>query len=119
MIITNQKVCHNGYQSTDTRAPQDGGNRPMNVNARCSEPATESNARGAQNAPLDRAPASYAEAAGQPVVAAYDPATGKLTWGDPTATGGGLSTAGSVSVPANGEESWTWLFLQPLTPRQD
>ena len=81
MIITNQKVCHEGYGGTDTRPPQDGGSRPMNVGARCDEPATQSNARGAQNAP--RAATSYADS---PVVASYDPETGKLTWGDPTAT---------------------------------
>ena len=55
----------------------------MNVNARCDEPATESNARGAQHAP-ERAPTVYTD---QPVVAAYDPATGELTWGDPAARG--------------------------------
>ena len=119
MIITNQKVCHNGYGGTDSRPPQDGGNRPMNVDARCSEPATESNARGAQNAP-ERAPASYAEAAAQPVVASYDPTTGKLTWGDPAATATtGLSPTGSVAPPSLGEESWKWLFLQPLTSGQE
>ena len=120
MIITNTPVCHHGYESTDTRPPQDGSNRPMNVNAHCAEPASESNPRGAQNAP-ERAPASYT---GSPVVASYDPATEKVTWGDPAADGtAGLSHAGSVSVPADGpmtrEESWKWLFLQPLTPRQD
>ena len=109
MIITDQKVCHQGYGGTDTRAPQDGVNRPMNVDARCDEPATESNARGAQNAP--RAAASYADS---PVVASYDPETGKLTWGDP-----GLSAAGSVAPPSLGEESWKWLFLQPLTSGQE
>jgi phospholipid/cholesterol/gamma-HCH transport system substrate-binding protein len=115
MIITSQKVCHKGYETTDTRTPQDGGNRPMNVNARCVEPATESNARGAQNAP--RAATSYA---GSPVVASYDPQTGKVAWGDPSATGpAALSPTGSVSLPANAEESWKWLFLQPLTPRQE
>jgi phospholipid/cholesterol/gamma-HCH transport system substrate-binding protein len=119
MIITNQKVCHNGYGSTDTRTPQDGSNRPMNVDARCDEPATESNARGAQNAPR-RAPASYAEAAAQPVVASYDPATGKLTWGDPSATdAAALSSTGTVAPPSLGEESWKWLFLQPLTSGQE
>jgi phospholipid/cholesterol/gamma-HCH transport system substrate-binding protein len=115
MILTNQPVCHQGYGGTDTRAPEDGSNRSMNVDARCDEPATQSNARGSQNAP-QRAPASYAEAAGQPVVASYDPATGKLTWGDPT---GGLSPAGSVAPPSLGEESWKWLFLQPLTSGQE
>ena len=106
-------------QSTDTRPPEDGSNRPMNVNARCTEPPTQSNARGAQNAP-QRAPASYAEAAQSPVVGAYDPETGKLTWGDPTADGtGALSSAGSVAPPSLGEESWKWLFLQPLMTAQE
>jgi phospholipid/cholesterol/gamma-HCH transport system substrate-binding protein len=119
LILTTQKVCHRGYESTDTRLPQDGSNAPMNVNARCDEPATESNPRGAQNAP-ERAPASYAEAAAQPVVASFDPETGKLTWGDPSATdAGGLSPTGSVAPPSLGEESWKWLFLQPLTSGQE
>ena len=115
MVLTNQKVCHNGYQSTDTRPPQDGSNRPMNVDARCAEPAAESNARGAQNAP-QRAPASYAGSARSPVVAAYDPSTGKLTWGDKAvALADGRSSAGADTPPSLGEESWKWLFLQPLT----
>ena len=118
MILTNQPVCHQGYGSTDTRPPQDGSNRPMNVDARCDEPATKSNARGAQHAP-ERAPASYAEAASSPVVAAYDPATGKLTWGDKAvALSHGDSSAGSAAPPSLGEESWKWLFLQPLTNGQ-
>jgi phospholipid/cholesterol/gamma-HCH transport system substrate-binding protein len=115
LILTTQKVCHKGYESTDTRTPQDGSNAPMNVNARCLEPATESNARGAQNAP--RAAASYADS---PVVASYDPETGKLVWGDPAAkSDGGLSSTGSVAPPSLGEESWKWLFLQPLTSGQE
>ena len=81
----------------------------MNVDARCTEPATESNARGAQNAP--RAATSYADS---PVVGSYDPDTGKLTWGDP-----GLSPTGTVAPPSLGEESWKWLFLQPLTSGQE
>jgi phospholipid/cholesterol/gamma-HCH transport system substrate-binding protein len=115
LILTTQKVCHKGYESTDTRTPLDGGNRPMNVNAGCTEPASESNARGGQNAP--RAATSYADA---PVVASYDPDTGKVTWGDPTAKdAGGLSSTGSVAPPSLGEESWKWLFLQPLTSGQE
>ena len=55
LVLTNDPtVCHSGYQSTDTRPPQDGSNRPMNVNARCTEPASQSDARGAQNAPANR-----------------------------------------------------------------
>jgi phospholipid/cholesterol/gamma-HCH transport system substrate-binding protein len=118
MILTNQKVCHQGYETTDTRVPQDGSNRPMNVNAHCAEPAAESNARGAQHAP-ERAPASYAGSASSPVVAAYDPSTGKLIWGDKAvALAHGESSAGSNVPPSLGEESWKWLFLQPLTSGQ-
>ncbi len=52
MVLTeNPKVCHAGYEGTDTRVPQDGTNRAMNLDARCTEPASQSNARGAQHAP--------------------------------------------------------------------
>jgi phospholipid/cholesterol/gamma-HCH transport system substrate-binding protein len=119
LILTNQAVCHDGYGGTDTRPPADGSNRPMNVDARCTEAPTKSNARGAQNI-AQRAPASYAEAAAQPVVASYDQTTGELSWGDPSATDpAGLSPTGSVAPPSLGEESWKWLFLQPLTSGQE
>jgi phospholipid/cholesterol/gamma-HCH transport system substrate-binding protein len=50
------------------------------------------------------------------VVAAYDPSTGKLTWGDKAvALADGRSSAGADTPPSLGEESWKWLFLQPLT----
>ena len=55
MVLTNEPaVCHAGYEGTDTRVPQDGTNRPMNLDARCTEPASQSNARGAQHAPPRR-----------------------------------------------------------------
>jgi phospholipid/cholesterol/gamma-HCH transport system substrate-binding protein len=112
MIITNQKVCHQGYESTDRRPPQDGSNRPMNVNAHCAEPPTVSNARGSQNAPK-RAPANYRA----PVVASYDPDTHQLHWGDRVDPA--LVPTGTVAPDTLGEESWKWLFLQPLMPSQD
>jgi phospholipid/cholesterol/gamma-HCH transport system substrate-binding protein len=111
MIITNAKVCHHGYEGTDRRPPQDGSNRPMNMNARCSEPPTVSNARGAQNAP--RAAANYRA----PVVASYDPETHKLHWGDRVDPA--LDPTGTVAPDTLGEESWKWLFLQPLITSQD
>ena len=70
-------VCNRGYESTNRRPPQDGSNAPMNEDARCTEPATQSNARGAQHAPR-RAGAAYRA----PVVASFDPETGKVAWGD-------------------------------------
>ena len=112
LITTDHPVCHHGYESTDTRPPQDGSNRPMNENARCAEPPTQSNPRGAQNAPR-RAGAAYRS----PVVASYDPETGKLTWGGKV--GSGLASPGTSAPQTLGEESWKWLFLQPLITPQD
>ena len=108
LILTTQPVCRNGYQGTDRRPPQDGENRPMNEDARCEEPPTVSNARGAQNI-YPRPAASYDPSS---VVASFDPDTGDLTWGErPPAA---LSAPGSVAPPTLGKESWKWLFLQPL-----
>jgi phospholipid/cholesterol/gamma-HCH transport system substrate-binding protein len=107
MITTNEPpVCHHGYESTDQRPPQDGSNKPMNVNAHCAEPAAVSNPRGAQHAP--RAGANYRA----PVLASYDPDTHKLHWGSKVPDG--LDNPGTVAPSDLGEESWTWLFLQPL-----
>jgi phospholipid/cholesterol/gamma-HCH transport system substrate-binding protein len=114
MVLTSEPhVCTGGYEGTDTRPPQDGGNLPMNEAARCTEPASQSNARGGQHAP--RAGASYAPpAAGPsaPPVAAYDPGTGELVWGEAEAAR--LESRGSVAPRTLGEESWKWLYLQPL-----
>jgi phospholipid/cholesterol/gamma-HCH transport system substrate-binding protein len=100
MIMSSTHPCHQGYESTDRRAPQDGSNRPMNENARCLEPAAATNARGAQHAP-------------QRVAATYDQETGELTWADEEA----LGVDGSLAPRSLGEESWKWLYLQPLTAK--
>lgn len=108
MILTNEPhVCTAGYEGTDTRVPQDGSNRPMNMDARCAESPSKSNARGAQNAP-PRAPADY----DAPVVASYDPGSGKLTWGERGIRD--LSPTGSLAPRTLGGDSWKWLYLQPL-----
>ena len=107
MITTDQPpVCHHGYESTNRRPPQDGSNAPMNMDARCAEPAAQSNPRGAQHAP--RAGANYRA----PVIASYDPGSGKLHWGSKIPAG--LDNPGTVAPSSFGEESWKWLFLQPL-----
>jgi phospholipid/cholesterol/gamma-HCH transport system substrate-binding protein len=109
MVLTNDpEVCHNGYQSTDTRPPQDGSNRPMNMRAHCAEPASESNPRGAQHAPANRPGARY-----RVPVASYDPTTKRLTWGPRVPSR--LADPGSPAPETLREESWKWLFLQPLT----
>jgi phospholipid/cholesterol/gamma-HCH transport system substrate-binding protein len=121
MVLTQDSpVCHAGYEGTDTRPPQDGENRAMNTAARCTEPATQSNARGGQHAP--RPGASYAprppaaSPSSVPPVAAYDPGTGRLVWGEAEAAR--LEARGSVAPRTLGEESWKWLFLQPLLSRE-
>ncbi len=109
LILTEHSVCHAGYQSTDRRPPQQRGNRPMNEQARCTEPAASSNPRGVQNA-RRVAPGSV------PTLATYDRDTGKVTYTDqdtstPVTYSGGAGTA-------FGKESWKWLLLQPLVPQQ-
>ncbi len=110
MIMTNHpEVCHAGYGSTDRRPPQDGSNRPMNMDARCTEPPTQSNPRGAQNAP-NRPPASYRTAPFAPVVATYDGS--RMHWGADVPRD--LSSPGSLAPRTLGGDSWKWLWLQPL-----
>ena len=92
------------------RPPQDGSNAPMNMQAHCAEPPSVSNARGAQNAP--RAGAAYRRP-GRP---SYDPDTGKLSG---VARWTRLSARPATPAPATlGEESWKWLFLQPLMTQE-
>ncbi|HET6627864.1 MAG TPA: MlaD family protein [Nocardioidaceae bacterium] len=107
MVLTQDPpVCHHGYESTDTREPQDTEDRPMNEQAHCAEPQAQSNARGAQWAP--RAGAAYRA----PVVGAYDSSTGHFSYTDKSPSGSVTYTGGAASV--FGEESWKWLLLQPL-----
>ena len=85
----------------------------MNMDARCTEPAAQSNARGAQHAP-QRAGAAYRS----PVVASYDPDTERRPTG---ATRRRTRLARPVRWHRRtlGEESWKWLFLQPLMKTQE
>jgi phospholipid/cholesterol/gamma-HCH transport system substrate-binding protein len=108
LVLTQEPhVCNDGYQSTNQRPPQDGSNAPMNMKARCTEPAAQSNARGAQHAPRRAAPGYDA-----PVVASYDQETGKLRWGSKVPAH--LDQPGTFAPPTLGEDSWKWLYLQPL-----
>lgn len=111
LILTNAAPCTNGYQGTDRRPPANGDNRPMNLDARCTDPPSISNARGAQNAPRRAAPGYDA-----PVAGSFDPDTGRFAWGDVDPA---LASPGTVAPQTLGEESWKWLFLQPLTTAQE
>ena len=81
----------------------------MNEAARCTEPASESNARGGQHAP--RAAASY-DAAGRRL----RPRDRRAGLG--RGRGRRLESRGSVAPATLGEESWKWLFLQPLLTQE-
>ncbi len=107
MIITDNPICERGYESTNERTPFQRRDLPMNVEARCTEPAAVSNARGAQNVP--RAPADYREE----VVATYDPQTREVDW-DVDTSGLDAPDPGSVAPRSLGKDSWKWLLLQPL-----
>jgi phospholipid/cholesterol/gamma-HCH transport system substrate-binding protein len=112
MILTQEPhVCTEGYESTDTRTPQDRRDLPMNEDARCTEPQSQSSARGAQHAP--RAGAAYRA----PVIGTYDSGTGTVTYSDESPSESVTYTGGAAA--AFGEDSWKWLLLQPLAePRK-
>jgi phospholipid/cholesterol/gamma-HCH transport system substrate-binding protein len=101
------QVCKAGYD-TKRRPPQDGSNAPMNEDARCAEPSSQSNARGGQNAPRNRPGATYRA----PVVGAYDRASGEVTYTDRSPSDDVTYTGGANAM--FGEDSWKWLLLQPL-----
>jgi len=110
MVDTEHNLCHRGYEGTDRRPPTDGSYRRMKEDTRCSEPASQSNARGAQNAP--RAGASYRA----PVAGFYDPDTKKFRWAtDDSLVSGGGSVANRTDSGRQEKEAWQWLLLQPFT----
>ena len=95
-------VCHAGYDPAERRPPQDGSNKKMDSDARCTEPRSKSNPRGAAWAPRS-AP-----------VATYDRTTGKVSWADRSSTPT-VTYDGGASI--YGKDSWKWLFLQPLAAK--
>ena len=108
VLTQDPHVCKEGYETTEQRPPQELEEVPFNTAAHCAEPASQSSARGAQNAPapLNRAP----------VVATYDPGAGTLAPAeeDPMAN---VASSGSAAR-ALGQDSWKWLLLGPLAGRR-
>lgn len=116
LILTQSPpVCKAGYESTDRREPRETEDRPMNSQARCTEPPSQSSARGAQNAPQNRAPAMV----GQNRVATYDLGTGEVDW-----SGRGASAerevvyTGGAADSWGASESWKWMLLQPAAAEE-
>lgn len=113
-LITEQDppACTRGYDQSEIRDPDtERGNKPMNRDARCTEPQSKSNPRGAQHAPRRVAPGPD-----MPVVASYDEETGEVTYADEAPASEVTYTGGADA--SFGKESWKWLLLQPLTQQK-
>jgi len=103
-------VCHAGYD-TKRRSPEDRADLPMNTSAHCAEPATKTNARGAQNTPRRAAPSYRA-----PVVGSYDRHSGTFRYTGANPSGDVTYTGGAAALM--GEQSWKWLLMQPLSGQE-
>jgi phospholipid/cholesterol/gamma-HCH transport system substrate-binding protein len=100
-------VCTHGYTTKPRDPNTQRGNKPMNTSSHCSEPASTSNARGAQNTPRRAGPAYRA-----PVIGAYDRRTGKVRFTSQNPSGNITYTGGAAGLM--GADSWKWLLMQPL-----
>jgi phospholipid/cholesterol/gamma-HCH transport system substrate-binding protein len=81
----------------------------MPENVGCTEPITKSNPRGTQNLPRV-APGVQ----GYDIGVRVDDQTGELTWGVTARAEEATPVRGNVAPPSLGEDSWKWLYLQPL-----
>ncbi|MCX6398112.1 MAG: MCE family protein [Propionibacteriales bacterium] len=88
ILTQNPAVCRAGYDPGERRTPLQTDDKAMDSDARCTEPASKSNARGAQNAPRTSP------------VATYDLDSGTTGWNDRPA-------------PYAVEDPWTALLVQP------
>ncbi|MFL6023387.1 MAG: MCE family protein [Marmoricola sp.] len=106
-LILNQQpgICSQGYDPAERRDPQQLGDKDMDMDAKCTAPASQTNARGAQNAPR------VASSVDQPV-ATYDLGTGKMVWNDQASGAGVVYDGGAAQV--YGEDSWKSLLLAPV-----
>jgi phospholipid/cholesterol/gamma-HCH transport system substrate-binding protein len=102
-------VCDKGYNPSEWRSPLERGDKPMDMNAHCESPPSQTNTRGAQNAP--RTGAAYRTGTDSSV-ATYDLSTGTTTWNDQASA----PTVGYDGGAAQlyGEDSWKSLLLQPV-----
>ena len=118
LIMTSEPhACERGYNAPRRDPESNRDNAPMDKDARCAEPPTSSNPRGAQNTPGNDSPSPGRAPflAGQPgvdapVIGSFDRDSGSFTWkGDAPEVGysGGADEA-------FGDHSWKWLLLQPV-----
>jgi phospholipid/cholesterol/gamma-HCH transport system substrate-binding protein len=77
----------------------------MDETAKCTEPASKTNARGSQNAP--RVATNF-----DSPIATYDLHTGKVLWTDQTPSSNVVYDGGAAQL--YGGDSWKSLLLQPV-----
>ncbi len=119
LILSSSVPCYDGYQSTDTRPPQNVEPRDLNLNAKCTEPPTKSNPRGTQNLPRVGPDLDGIPDANEPIIGTFNSATGTFEIGDgSTSQDEALAPSGNVAPPPLGEDSWKWLYLEPLLDAQ-
>ncbi|MFL6062971.1 MAG: MCE family protein [Marmoricola sp.] len=102
ILTQNPMVCSKGYNVSERRTPLQTGEKPMDMNAKCTEAAKKTNARGAQNAPPGTAFRSP--------VATYDLDTHKAAWSNRAPAS--RSTAGTV--PMSEEDGLQYLLFRPV-----
>jgi phospholipid/cholesterol/gamma-HCH transport system substrate-binding protein len=105
-------VCDQGYNTRRRDPNTERSDIPMNSSARCTAPASATNARGAQNTPRPRAAADYRA----PVVGTYDRTTHKVALTDKAPGADVTYTGGAAALM--GKDSWKWLLMQPLSGQE-
>lgn len=105
LILNTSTPCTDGYLKKRRNPESEREDLPMPSDIRCTA-GPSVNPRGLQN--LQRvAPGGAA----YDIAVRYDKATGDLTWDVPE---GASSGRGNVAPPTLGEDSWKWLYVQPM-----
>lgn len=106
ILNTLPKICYEGYVKERRNPESDRGDLPMPHDVGCTEPITKSNPRGLQN--LQRVAPGGTR---YDIAVRVDEETGDVTWDVPE---GASSDRGNVAPPTLGEDSWKWLYVQPM-----
>lgn len=105
LILTQESpACIAGYDPNEQRPPSDGTRKAMDEDAHCDPSRETPNWRGEHNAP-------------RPSVGTYDVSTGRFTWADDAPAGKGEVVYDGGAAAQAGEDSWTWLLLNPAKAR--
>ncbi len=119
LILGTTTPCYAGYEGTQKRSPANVEDWNLNLGAKCTEPPTKSNPRGTQNLPRVYPDLDGVPDAGEPIIGSFDPETGEFEPGNGTSRRESLAPSGNVAPPPLGEDSWKWLYLEPLLDSQE